>query len=158
MFDKFREAMAVKPWIGWVVALFILAIAAAVFFMRGRSESVYSPDRMKEILTIRYTDTDEVVEVPRGRLEKMMREGGSSLDPSQGIINPKTGKATGFLVDADDWKEMVARINQEKEAARAGATPGRKILVPPNRPTPSPTTPREDLGAPPVTPPPPPGN
>ncbi len=29
----------------------------------------------------------------------------------EGIINPKTGKPTGFPFDKDEWSEWIARIN-----------------------------------------------
>jgi hypothetical protein len=119
MLAGIRETMNKKPWIGWVVALFLLGVAV-FFFFRSRSAGAdpYSPARMTEMVTIRFTDTDDEITIPRGRLDKELRRQGEHLDPSQGYINPKTGKPTGFLFDKKEWDDMIARINKEKEEAK----------------------------------------
>ncbi|HYF15034.1 MAG TPA: hypothetical protein VD971_08200 [Phycisphaerales bacterium] len=119
MLDGIRDSMARKPWIGWTVAGVLLVLAVALWVTRRSGESPYSPERMQEELTVRFTDTDEVVKIPRGDLDRELRRRGDRVDPSQGIINPKTGKATGFLVDEDEWTSMVDRINKQKAAIRA---------------------------------------
>jgi hypothetical protein len=118
MLSRLRESMAKSPWLGWVVALGILGVAIAMYFLRGGdADAVYSPEAMREKVTIRYTDTNEEVEIPRGRLDKMLRE--SALDPAKGLINPKTGQASGFLVNKREWEDMINRIKDENaEAAR----------------------------------------
>lgn len=97
----------------------ILALSAVTIFMQNRGDSPYSPESMTEMLTIRYTDTNEVERIPRGRLDKMLR-GRTNFDPAEGIINPKTGKPTGFLVDEDEWTAMLARIKADKEQFKSG--------------------------------------
>jgi len=121
MLTRLRDVMAKNPWIGWVLALLLLGVSVGLYFLRTRGDSPYSPDRMKEMVTIRYTDTNEVEKIPRGRLDVMLRRSGGKLDPSKGIVNPKTGQPTGFLEDSDAWEEMVNRINAEAEAAAAAA-------------------------------------
>jgi hypothetical protein len=113
-----REFINKSPWMGWAFAVLLLG-ATIFFFMRSRSNAdPYSPDRMKEMVTIRFTDTDDEITMPRGTMDKELRRSGDKLDPSKGITNPKTGKPTGFLVDKDDWEAWVARINKEKEEAK----------------------------------------
>ncbi len=118
MFQNLREFMNKKPWVGWLVAVVFLG-ASVFFFIRSRSsQDPYSPNRMTEMLTVHFTDTDEEITIPRGRLDKELRAQNNPLDPSKGITNPKTGKPTGFLVDKEEWDAWVARINKEKAEAK----------------------------------------
>jgi hypothetical protein len=115
-----REFLNKKPWIGWVLAIVFLGVST-YFFYRSRSSGVdpYSPSRMTEMVTIRFTDTEDEITIPRGRLDKELRQQADHLDPSKGYINPKTGKPTGFLFNKPEWDEMIARINKEREEAKA---------------------------------------
>jgi hypothetical protein len=74
------------------------------------------------MVTIRFTDTEDEMTIPRGRLDKELRRQGDHLDPSQGYINPKTNKPTGFLFDKAEWEAMIARINKDKEEAKLHPT------------------------------------
>ena len=113
-----RELLNKAPWAGWAVAG-VLLLAAVFLFIRGqRSNDPYSPDRMQEMVTIRYSDTGDEVTMPRGRMDKQLRDQGATLDPSKGLINPKTGQPTGFLFDKEEWEGMIARINAEKAEAK----------------------------------------
>ncbi|HEX2839091.1 MAG TPA: hypothetical protein VHN77_13295 [Phycisphaerales bacterium] len=131
-----RDLLNKYPWLGWVIAALLLGVSIWLYLARTSGADAYDPESMKEMLTIRYTDTDEVERIPRGRLDQMLRRSGNSIDPKQGIINPKTGKPTGFLVDEDEWTQMIERINQEKEAIRQES--GGKARIAP-RPTTTPT-------------------
>jgi len=111
-----RSMLKDSPWLGWVVAALCLAVAGYMTFRQFRPADLNSPERMKDVLTIKYADTGEVVEIPRGRLDKMLRTQGGLLDPNVGLINPKTNQPTGFLFDKDDWNTMVERINADKKA------------------------------------------
>src|SRR2546423_986391 len=119
MLGGFRSFLNKSPWAGWALAGVLLCVAV-FFYIRSRSAGAdpYSPARMQEMVTIHYTDTDEEETIPRGRLDKELRQQGDHLDPSKGIINKKTGKPTGFLIAKQDWDEMIARINTEKEEAK----------------------------------------
>jgi hypothetical protein len=130
-----RDVLNKYPWLGWVIALLLLGLSIWLYVARTRGAGDYDPDRMKDMLTIRYTDTDEVEKIPRGRLDQMLRRSGDSLDPTKGIINPKTGKPTGFLVDEDEWTTMIERINREKDAVRE-ASGGKNVKVAPRKETP----------------------
>lgn len=114
-----REALRQKPWLGWAVAAIVIALAAWNTFRGRAGDSPYSPDSMQEIVTIKFTDTGDEIEIPRGRLDKELRGRGDKLDPLQGLVNPKTGQATGFPYSKRDWEGMITRINKEKELIRA---------------------------------------
>ena len=118
MVQNLREFMNKKPWVGWVVAVLFLGASVFFFFRGQRSQDLYSPNRMTEMVTVHFTDTDDEMTIPRGRLDKELRSQANLLDPSKGITNPKTGKPTGFLVDKEEWDAWVARINKEKAEAK----------------------------------------
>lgn len=126
--NTIRELLAKKPWLGWACAAFFLALAVFVYFKRSGSDDPYSPDRMVELVTIKFVDTGDEIQMPRGRLDKELRGRGGSLNPEEGVINPKTGKPTGFPFDKDEWSEWIARINKEK--AEVGSTNTNKVVRP----------------------------
>src|SRR4051794_954566 len=100
-----REFINKSSWMGWALAGILLA-ASVVIYVRGQhSEDPYSPDRMKEMVTIKFTDTNEEVSMPRGQMDRELRRSGEKLDPSAGILNPKTGKRTGFPFNKSEWEE-----------------------------------------------------
>lgn len=110
-----RDFINQKPWIGWSLAGVLLVIVVYRFSTGGTSsEGPYSPERMTQMVHIRFSDTGEETDIPRGRLDKLMRARGTVLDPTEGIQNPKTGKYTGFPFDKSDWDEMINRINKER--------------------------------------------
>jgi len=113
-----REFLKKNPWLGWVLCVVLLGVSAWRWF-GGSGGSPFSPDRMQEMVTIKYTDTGDTAEMPRGRFEKMLRDAGTKLDPNQGLINPKTGKPTGFLFNQREWEEAVGRVNEAVDRARA---------------------------------------
>ncbi len=113
--QNIRDFVNKSPWVGWIVAGLILVVAAFLFFRRPSGESPYSPERMREKVSIKFTDTGDIIEMTRGDLDRMLRRRGESVDASQGINNPKTNLPTGFLYDKDEWDAMVARINTEKK-------------------------------------------
>lgn len=123
-----RKKMEEKPWIGWVLAGVLLAAAVYLYISRSSTRSIeYGPDFMTQMVTVKYADTGEEVEMPRGRFEVMLRSvNQGQLDPTKGIINPATNQPTGFLFDKDEWRESVDRINRERaaNAANGGAAPG----------------------------------
>jgi hypothetical protein len=137
-----------KPWLGWVLFVIVLGLAVYFFLTGGRSNSPYSPDRMKETVTIRFTDTNDEIEMTRGQLDKEVRRRGEAIDPTQGIINPKTGQPTGFLFSKSEWEEMVKRINAEKAAIRASA--GKSVAPAPRPETPVDEETLRKLGEPPA--------
>lgn len=119
--NRIRDFMNRSPWLGWVFAAVMLGVSVAIFLKLDGSGDTYSPERMTEDVTIRFSDTGDEITMPRGRFEKELRMRGSAIDPSKGIVNPKTNEPTGFLFNKAEWDETVARLNSEREGV-AGAT------------------------------------
>ncbi len=135
-----REAMQRKPWIGWALSVVLLAAAAYFYVSRGRNLSAYNPDRMRESVTVKYADTGDEVQMPRGRFERALRESQQgAMDPAKGLINPKSGQPTGFLFDKTDWDETVARINKERAQLQGGAKDAKSAPATPKGVTTAPT-------------------
>ncbi|MBC7833782.1 MAG: hypothetical protein H7Y88_01615 [Phycisphaerales bacterium] len=111
---KIRDAMNKNPWIGSTIAVVLLVGAAAYWFFGRGSGGTYSRERMSEMVVIRDSETGDTWEMRRAELELALRERSGAIDPKQGIVNPKTGKATGFPVDRQ-WTETVKRLNEERE-------------------------------------------
>jgi len=152
-----REKMREKPWIGWIVAGVLLAVAVALYF-RGSigDRGAYNPERMQEFVTIRYSDTGDEERLRRGTFEKRLRsEAAGLIDPAKGLINPKTQQPTGFLVDTRGWEETVARINEERKklgsesAVTSRRRPDAPTELPPGLP---PATEQPTATAPPTDP------
>lgn len=130
MMDRLRDMMNKSPWVGWATAGVLLLGSIFMFVRGGRGSDPYSPDRMKESVTIKFTDTGDEITMTRGQLDREMRRSADKLDAGKGIINPKTGQPTGFPFDKDEWDQMISRINEEKQefkkapvAAGSGAKP-----------------------------------
>lgn len=130
-----RELLNSKPWIGWAVAGALLVLAIVLYITRsGGGGDPESPERMQEVVVIKFTDTGDELEMPRGRMEKQLRERGGTLDTDAGITNPKTGKPTGFPFKRNEWEETIKRINKDKEVYNK---PGQNPAVKPAAPAPA---------------------
>lgn len=114
-----REYLKKHPSLGWILCGVLVAVTAWMWFRRVTEESPFSPERMQQMVTIKYADTGETAQMPRGRFEKMLRDAGTKLDPKQGLVNPATGKPTGFLFDQREWEEAVSRVNEQIDRARS---------------------------------------
>lgn len=122
-----RETLNAKPWIAWCVAGVFFVIALYMFFARmSPGGDMYNPERMLETVTIKYSDTGETEEMPRGRLIRELMLQSGNIDPSKGIINKKTGQPTGFIFDKADWEAVVKQINEDKDAAKQPRSPQNK--------------------------------
>jgi len=118
MLEKLREAVNRRPALGWAIAgVLLLVMGALLYFRLGGGGDPYAPERMTEEVTIKFTDTDDEITMPRGRMEQELRYRVGQLDPTRGIINPKTNQPTGFLFNKGEWDETVKRLNIEKEQA-----------------------------------------
>lgn len=108
-----RESINEKPWLGWVMAGVIL-VGAIVMYMRmsGGSSDPFSADRATDMITIKFTDTGETMDVPQGRLIQQLIDRGKDVDPGKGFLNPKTGAFTGFPYDKKTWDGMVDYIKK----------------------------------------------
>lgn len=119
--QSLREFMRKNPMMGWVVAAVLMLGAAAVIIMQFGNKS--ETEQLTQFVTIRCTETGDTWQVLRGVMEKELYLRPYPIDPNQGLINPKTGKATGFPIDA--WKETVDRVNTERSEVEqpAGSRP-----------------------------------
>jgi len=141
-----RDFVNKSPWIGWIFAGLILIVAVYLFFRTPSNESPYSPERMREMVSIKFTDTGEVIQMSRGDLDRTLRRRGEKVDAAQGIINPKTNQPTGFLYNKDEWDKMIARINTEKDEIKKSTSmnvaPVARTDIPkmPDQPKPADTT------------------
>lgn len=128
MINQIREFINQRPWLGWIFALIMVGVSALVYMRRTSAGDAYSPDRMREVVTIRFSDTNDEITMTRGKLDQELRRRGDKLDPNEGVVNPKTGKPTGFPFDKSEWEKTIARINQEKTDIRASS--GGKTVAP----------------------------
>lgn len=107
-----------SPTIGWSAAGLCLLLALFLLFRSVFSSSPYDLSKLSEVVTVRFTDTNDEITLTRGEFEKQLREVQGVLTKEKGILNPKTGQPSGILVATREWTETVNRINQEKEWAR----------------------------------------
>ena len=109
---KLRELMQNNPMLGWGVAALLTLGAAFMLFTRLTAKNETA--QLTEMVTLRDSETGETWKVPRGVMEKELWLRAHPLDPNMGMLNPKTGKPTGFPIDS--WKETVESINIERSA------------------------------------------
>lgn len=114
-----REQLSRNPWLGWIVAAIALSISVYLLVRGGVGGSPYSPERMQEMVTVKFTDTGDEIQMLRGELDRELRSREEGLDPSKGLRNPKTGQLTGFPYDKEDWEGMFRRISKQRDAVRA---------------------------------------
>lgn len=129
--ERLRQFIREKPWAGWIVALIAIATASVIIFRQNQSQGRFDVQNMQEYITIKYMDTGDEERIPRGRVDKMLREQGGALDASKGLVNPKTGQPTGFPIDKDDWEAWIKRINDDR--ARLGGDKAKPVPTQPGR-------------------------
>ncbi|HMN39878.1 MAG TPA: hypothetical protein PKE29_03470 [Phycisphaerales bacterium] len=120
--NRLREFLRKSPMLGWGMAAVLMLFAAYMLYTRLNPKD--ETQQLTQMVTIRCSETGDTWTVPRGIMEKELYLRPFPLDPNQGMVNPKTGRPTGFPVDA--WKETIDRINYERGAdgaKPAGATP-----------------------------------
>jgi hypothetical protein len=115
--NRIRQFLNSKPWLGWVLAVVFLALSAVLYYRISGKGETYSVEHMSEIVTLKCSETGDEWTMTRGAMELQLRNRTGTIDPSQGIINPKTGRATGFPFRKSEWEETVSRLNREKEEA-----------------------------------------
>lgn len=114
-----REFVNKQPMLGWGVAA-VIALLAVVLFVRNLTGGETA--ELTQMVTIRCRDTGKEWTMPRGAMEKQLMMRPFPVNPDEGLINPDTGKPTGFPVD--DWKLTVDRINATRKALATGAASG----------------------------------
>jgi hypothetical protein len=117
--NKFRAFMQQNPMVGWGFAAVLMLFAAGMLYMRLTAKTEVA--QLTEMVTLRDAETGDTWQLPRGVMEKELYMRAPPIDPNQGLVNPKTGKANGFPVDA--WKETVQRINEDVARNDAPAAP-----------------------------------
>jgi hypothetical protein len=106
-----------KPVLVWA-AIAALALAAGLFLVQfaGRGDP-NSVEHLTQEITIRCSETGDEWTVARGRMERELLLRGTPIDPTVGLVNPKTGRPTGFPVDRDEWDRTIKRLNGEAREA-----------------------------------------
>ena len=115
--NRIRQILQ-SPVIGWSAAGVCVLFALFLLLRSWISPSPYDLAKLSENVTVRFTDTNEEMTLPRGEFEKRLRELPGELTKSKGILNPKTGQASGVLVATREWDETVDRLNREREWAK----------------------------------------
>lgn len=112
-----REFVNKQPMLGWGVAA-VIALLAVFLFVRNLTGGETA--ELTQMVTIRCKDTGKEWTMSRGAMEKQLMMRPFPVNPDEGLINPDTGKPTGFPVD--DWKLTVDRINATRKALAADPT------------------------------------
>ncbi len=117
MFDQFRKFINDRPWMGWVVAGVILVGSIFVYrYLSGRGDP-YSVDRLSEMITLKCSETGYEWQMNRGEMELELRSRAGMIKPGEGLMNPQTGKFTGFPFSKASWEETIGRLNRERQSA-----------------------------------------
>jgi hypothetical protein len=97
----------------------VLLLVAAFLAYRSAwgGGNPYSLDRLSEDVVIKDRETGEEWVIKRGRMEAMLRDRGSNLDPNVGLPNPNTGKMTGF--PKSEWESTIDRLKADHDATVA---------------------------------------
>lgn len=114
--NRLRDFINQKPWLGWALASVLLIVSIALYYRLSGSSDPSSIARLSQKVTIRCSETGDEWPMNRGMLEKMLLERPLPIDPNIGIVNPKTGRPTGFPVDSV-WKSTIDRLNKERAEA-----------------------------------------
>lgn len=114
---RLREWLKDSPWLGWAVAAGFLLLSVVIYTRLSADSGPYSTERMSQTVTIKCIETGEEWEMTRGLMEQQLRRRGGELSEDEGLVNPSTGRPTGFPFDKDEWRKTVERINREKAAA-----------------------------------------
>jgi hypothetical protein len=101
-----REFINKQPMLGWGVAVVAVVLAAFTFF---RNVSGGETAELTQDVTIRCRETGKEWKMTRGAMEKQLMLRAYPVNPDEGLVNPDTGKPTGFPID--DWKATVDRCN-----------------------------------------------
>jgi hypothetical protein len=112
--QRLRELLSNSPWIGWIVAAAFLGLSVVIYLRLSGSNDAYSVERMSEMVTIKCIETGDEWEMTRGLMEQQLRRRGGTLTPTDGIMNPNTGRPTGFPFNKSEWERTIERINREK--------------------------------------------
>ncbi|MCA9300686.1 MAG: hypothetical protein KDA28_16570, partial [Phycisphaerales bacterium] len=103
--ERLRTFLNSHAWIGWVVAVVALGLAASFALGVFRPERPDSVERRSEDVTIRCTETGNTWTMNRGEFERLLLTTPGPIDPESGIPSRfAEGRPTGVLVDDSDWR------------------------------------------------------
>jgi hypothetical protein len=116
-----RKIQETSPALMWMIVGVLLTVGVYLIVRQFTLQS--SQEALGAEVIIRFEDTGEEIKLQRGRLERLMLEQGvnEALDPTKGLINPKTNKPTGFPINRDYWNQLVHAVNDAMK--RTTATP-----------------------------------
>ena len=127
--QKLRTLIERNPWAGWIVAALILAASIFLYRRLSGANDPYSVERLSEVVTIKCAETGDEWSLTRGEVERELRSHAGMLDAKSGLVNPKTGKPTGFLFSKSEWDRTIGRLNDERkqviERRKSGGPVGR---------------------------------
>lgn len=103
------DYMNKHPKVGWGVAGGILVLALLVFLLNRPGNET---NELVQTVTIRCRETGKEWTMTRGAMEKQLMLRPYPVNPEEGLVNPDTGKPTGFPVD--DWNKTVKMINDTR--------------------------------------------
>ena len=118
MLSKLRDLIQQSPRLGWLTAVLLLIVVVFLVLRMRSGSGTYSYERMAQEVRIRCAETGEEWTMPRGRMEADLLARAGVIDPNQGIVNPKTGRPTGFPVT--EWRQTIDRLNAAKQELAAG--------------------------------------
>jgi hypothetical protein len=101
-----REFINKQPALGWGLAALAGLIAVFTFF---RNIQLDETSELTQLVTIKCSETGKEWKMVRGAMEKELMMRPYPVNPDEGLVNPDTGKPTGFPID--DWKLSVDRCN-----------------------------------------------
>jgi len=117
-----------KPVVGWIV-VGVLAAAALWFLLRGLGvrpgAGQLTNGTTRALATeveIKDRESGETWTMHQGQIERELWTRESPLDPNQGLLNPKTGKLTGFPTKG--WEETIKKIDESRASRDHGTTEG----------------------------------
>lgn len=115
--EKLRKFVNERPWLGWVVAVAMLGVSLFIYQNLSGANDPYSVDRLSEMVTLKCSETGHEWEMTRGEMELQLRQRQGMAKPTDGIVNPQTGKPTGFPFSKSDWEATITRLNAERQDA-----------------------------------------
>lgn len=118
MLTKLRALIQQSPRLGWLTAVLLLIVVVFLVLRMRSGPGAYSYERMAQDVRIRCAETGEEWTMPRGRMEADLLARAGPIDPNEGIVNPKTGRPTGFPVT--EWRQTIDRLNAAKQELAAG--------------------------------------